>query len=77
MAARSAGVEEICRDYPAQLYPVGDVEALFKALTRFCAAPQEFQIEALGAAAKARQTFSSSQMARAYTDVYRQILEAK
>ena len=77
VAARSAGVEELCRDYPAQLYPVGDVEALFQAMTRFCANPQEFQNDALRSAAKARQTFSSSQMARAYTDVFRQILEAK
>ena len=77
VAARSAGVEEICRDYPAQLYPVGDVEALFQAMAAFCAAPQEFQSEALGAATKARDTFSSGRMASAYSDVYRQILEAR
>ena len=78
VAARSAGVEEICRDYPAQLYPVGDVEALFQAMAAFCASPQEFQSEALGAATKkARETFSSRRMARAYSDVYKQILEAK
>jgi glycosyltransferase involved in cell wall biosynthesis len=77
VAARSAGVEELCRDYPAQLYPVGDVDGLFQAMAAFCAAPREFQDEALGAAAKARQEFSSAQMARAYTKVYQAALEAR
>ncbi|MCA9775401.1 MAG: glycosyltransferase family 4 protein [Candidatus Eremiobacteraeota bacterium] len=77
VAAESDGVKEVCRDYPAQLYPVGDVEALTQAMVDFCADPGKFQSEAVAAAERARQEFSSRQMAGSYSDVYKQILGSR
>jgi glycosyltransferase involved in cell wall biosynthesis len=75
VAANSAGVEEICRDYPAQLYPVGNVEALYQALAEFCREPSSFQEHAFKAADQARETFHSQRMAQAYQELYEGLLE--
>jgi glycosyltransferase involved in cell wall biosynthesis len=74
VAANSAGVEEICRDYPARLYPVGDVEALYQALLEFCRNPSVLQEKAFSAAHSARETFDSSRMRENYEKLYQELL---
>lgn len=75
IAARSAGVEETCRDYPARFYSVGDGEELFSALAEFCRNPSSFQDEAFTAAESARRTFHSQRMMENYSTLYRELLD--
>lgn len=76
VAANSAGVGEICRDYPAELYPAGDTDALYHALARFCTEPDGFLERALAAAEKARENFHSARMATTYHSLYSELLSA-
>lgn len=75
IAARSAGVEEVCQDYPTVFYPVGDVQALYQAMAEFCKDPSSAQKEALSAAVRARETFQSVRMAEAYQNLYQSLLD--
>lgn len=78
IAADSEGVKELCDqdDYPVALYPVGDIQALSRALQQFCQEPESTLEKAFAAAQPVRERFSSRQMALSYRNLYQALLDA-
>lgn len=74
VAADSDGVRELSADYPMTLYPVGDEDSLFRAMDAFCENPQEKLEAAQQASSRARQSFNSQEMAKAYIKLYQELL---
>ena len=73
LAANSEGVQEICREYPVQLYPVGDIETLSQRLLNFYQNPGEQKVEAHRASTQIRQKFSTERMANNYIELYEKL----